>query len=122
MEVRQAGFALLFAVITLGVGACSGAGPGTASEAPSPSAQPASRPSGLDRLPPKTGEIVPNASEPDSIYCCGNSRYKLEIDCDAGLMRCYELVDGIWHYTYGRHCKKHLSPACYFSGCDDKCE
>lgn len=73
-------------------------------------------------LPPKVDDIAPTESEPEFTYCCGNASYKLEIECEAGLMRCYVYRDEGWHYTYGRHCKKHLGQICYLNGCDDKCE
>jgi len=107
------------------LGGCpSGAGGGAGSGQRVVTAQDPDRTAALDptRLPPKDSDIVPTESEPESTYCCGNSLYKLEIVCEAGLMRCYERRDGAWHYTYGRHCKKNLGQVCYLSGCDDKCE
>lgn len=104
--------------------ACSGPGSEKArTESPSASSQGRDRQASLDPrgLPPKVDDIAATGSEPDFTYCCGDASYKLEIECEAGLMRCYEYrVDG-WHYTYGRHCKEHLGQICYMTGCDDKC-
>jgi hypothetical protein len=69
--------------------------------------------------PARAAEHAP--SEPGFTFCCGDGRYKLEIDCSDMLKRCYERRDGGWAATYGRHCKTSLGEACYLDDCDARC-
>jgi hypothetical protein len=54
--------------------------------------------------------------------CCGNDSFRLDIRCRDRLMRCYEQNDvSGWKQTYGRHCKRALTEACYLDGCSNSC-
>jgi hypothetical protein len=55
-------------------------------------------------------------------HCCGNADFRLQIRCSDRLMRCYENgARGDWKQTYGRHCKRERTEACYLEGCLDTC-
>ncbi len=100
---------------------------GAAAPAPEPVA-PAS-----DPAPPPAvsqSEVAPRAPaaaftpsvERGFAHCCGNDSFRLEIRCQDRLMRCYEQDRfGHWKQTYGRHCKRELTEACYLSGCWTSC-
>jgi hypothetical protein len=61
------------------------------------------------------------ATEPGFTYCCGNGRFKIEIDCREMLKRCYQRTGAGWKATYGRHCKRALGEACYLESCTARC-
>jgi hypothetical protein len=63
-----------------------------------------------------------SSPEPGFLFCCGGARFKLEIDCDQRLMRCYEKRGQGWAQTFGRHCKRALAPDCYLHTCDARCD
>jgi hypothetical protein len=70
-------------------------------------------------------EVIPPIAAPDHegfTYCCGNSDFKLAIQCNDGIKRCYEQTDTGWSQTYGRHCKKWLGETCYLQTCERVCD
>jgi hypothetical protein len=55
-------------------------------------------------------------------YCCGNNNFKMEIQCDDGIKRCFENTQAGWEQTYGRHCKRTLGETCYLTTCERVCD
>lgn len=54
-------------------------------------------------------------------HCCGNLDFKMEVDCQDQLRRCYEYKNGSWTQTFGRRCKEELGELCYQKLCNEVC-
>jgi hypothetical protein len=55
-------------------------------------------------------------------HCCGDDKYRMEIECSDGLVRCYKRSGRRWKQTYGRFCKSFLDQQCYAQTCARVCE
>lgn len=110
---RRAGRALLVgALLCL---ACPGA------KAPPPAAPPpAAPPAAAPAAEPAPAAVSP--VEAGFTHCCGNGSYRIEIDCNQMMKRCYSNETGSWRQTYGRHCRASLGESCYLADCDAKCQ
>jgi hypothetical protein len=117
-QERRACAAALFLLAGVLLAGCPG------SAAPPPGAQ-----------QPMAGPVAPEpavAAEPVAApvqavesgftHCCGNTSYRIEIQCGGMVKRCYSSDGGNWRQTYGRHCLSSLGEACYLQDCDAKCQ
>ena len=89
---------------------------------PPPAPPPAPEPEPEPPPPPAPAPVLPAAVEPGFTHCCGNDQFRIEIDCNQMVKRCYESKKGEWKQTYGRHCLKSLGQDCYLSECDSRCQ
>ena len=61
------------------------------------------------------------AVEANFQHCCGNLEFKMEVDCQDQLRRCYTYESGKWTQTFGRRCKEELGEECYQRLCNEVC-
>lgn len=125
-NARQYGVYLLIALLVYGAGACSGS-----SASPTPTDPEVMETSTTTTTTPKRRivkledgsyvEIGPGL-ESGFAHCCGDDKFRIEIECSDGLIRCYQKKGKRWKQTYGRHCKSALDSQCYQQTCPRVCD
>ncbi len=105
----------LFIAVVVVCAACPGSkAPPPAPPPPAPTPVPEPAPA------PEPQAVAP--IEAGFVNCCGNGSYRIEIDCNQMMKRCYTNETGTWRQTYGRHCRASLGESCYLQDCDAKCQ
>jgi hypothetical protein len=109
--IRRGGLAIAALLLV----ACPGAkAPPPAPPEPAPAIEPIAEPA--------PSPALVQAVEAGFTHCCGNSSFRIEIDCGQMVKRCYSNETGDWRQTYGRHCRRTLGESCYLEDCDAKCQ